>query len=232
MRTEHRHTPRGVCGMRCTLPRWHRQREWNLHITASVTNERSEITPNLANVKRPAFRHRNLTHLNETALPTNSEIIVTLTQRSIRFNVKATHESHLAKLSQSLQVTAVDLLQHLVAALRLQRPGKLRRGFTPLTSANSSIVIRRCLRINRHVCSDEGHLTDTVLNDLTIWQVQRRSTLHRFTCRATVETRHGTKRCHHDIQIRVLPKQIHHVGGAVQIFDLRGRQGCITINNE
>ena len=218
--------------MRCTLPRWHRQWEWDLHITTSATDQRSKITPNLAHVKRPTFRHRNIAHLNETALTTNSEIIVALTQRSIGFDVKATHESHLTKLSQSLQVATVDLLQHLVAALRLQRPGKLRRSFTPLTSADSSIVIRRCLRINRHMGTNEGHLTDTVLNDLAVWQVQRSGALHRFTCRATVETRHRAKRCHHDVQIRVLPKEIHHVGGAVQIFDLRGGQRYITVNNE
>ena len=112
--------------MRCTLPRWHREWEWNLHITTSVTDERSEITPHLAHVERPALRHRNIAHLDETTLPTNSEIIVALTQRSIRFDVKATHESHLTKLSKGLQITTVDLLQNLVTALRLQRPGKLR----------------------------------------------------------------------------------------------------------
>ena len=154
------------------------------------------------------------------------------TERSIRFDVKATHQSHLTKLSKGLQIATVDLLQHLVAALRLQRPGKLRRGFTSLTSANSSIVICSRLRINRHVCSDEGHLTNTGLNHLAVWQVQRSGTLHRFTSRATVKTRHRAKRCHHDVQIRVLPKQIHHVGRSIQIFDLRGRQRRITVNNE
>ena len=131
-----------------------------------------------------------------------------------------------------MQVATVDLLQNLVASLRLQRPGKLRRGFTSLTSANSSIVIRRCLRINRHMGTDEGHLTDTVLNNLAVWQVQRSGTLHCFTSGATVKTGHRAKGCHDHIQIRVLPKQIHHVSGAVQIFDLRGRQRGITINNQ
>ena len=154
------------------------------------------------------------------------------TQRSIGFDVKAAHESHLSKLGQSLQVATVDLLQNLVAALGLQRPGKLRRGFTSLTSADSSIVIRRCLRINRHMGTDKGHLTDTGLNHLAIWQVQRSGTLHGFTSRTTIETRHRAKGCHHDVQIRVLPKEIHHVGRSIQIFDLRGGQRRITINNE
>ena len=112
--------------MRCTLPRWHREWEWNLHITTSITNERSEIAPNLAHVKRPALRHRDIAHLDLAALPTDSKVIMAFTQRSIGFDVKATHESHLSKLSQSLQVATVDLLQYLVAPLRLQRPGKLR----------------------------------------------------------------------------------------------------------
>ena len=218
--------------MGCTLPRWHREREWNLHITTSVTDQRSEITPNLAHVKRPALCYRDIAHLDETTLPTNSEIVVAFTQRPIGFDVKATHESHFAQLSQSLQITTVDLLQNFVAALRLQRPGKLRRGFTPLTSANSSVIVGGSLRINRHMGTDEGHLTDTVLNDLAIRQVQRRGTLHRFTSRATVEAGHRAKRSHDHVQIRVLPKQIHHVGRSIQIFDLRRRQRRITVNNE
>ena len=80
--------------------------------------------------------------------------------------------------------------------------------------------------------TDKGHLTDTVLNDLAVRQVQSRGTLHGFTSRATVEAGHRTKRCHNNVQIRVLPKQIHHVGRSVQIFDLRGGQRRITINNE
>ena len=126
MRTQHRHTPRGIRCVWSTLPRWHRQWERNLHITTRITNERSKITPNLAHIKRPAFRHRNIAHLDETTLPTDSEIIVSFTQRSIGFDVKAAHQSHLTELCQSLQVATVDLLQNLVAALRLQRPGKLR----------------------------------------------------------------------------------------------------------
>ena len=96
MRAEHRHTPRGIRCMGRTLPRWHREWEWNLHITTSVTNECSEITPNLAHVKRPALCYRNLAHLDETTLTTNSEVIVTLTQRSIGFDVETAHESHLS----------------------------------------------------------------------------------------------------------------------------------------
>ena len=232
MRTQHRHTPGGVCCVRRTSARWHRQRERNLHITASVTNQRREIVTNATHVKRSTFSQRHIAHLDETALPTDSKIIMTIAQGAIRLDVQTAHQSHFAQLRQRLQVATVHMLQHLVAALRLQRPRKLRRSLTALASPDRSFIVCGCLCIHRHMGTDERHLTHTGLNGRTVGQAKRRSFLHRFTGRTTVETRHGTKRCHDDIQTRILPEESHHVSRSMKLFDLIRRQICITINNE
>ena len=102
MRAQHRHTPRGVCRMRRTSTRWHRQRERNLHIATSITNQRREIVTNATHIERSTFSQRHIAHLNETALPTDSKIIMTITQGTVRLDVQTTHQSHFAQLRQRL----------------------------------------------------------------------------------------------------------------------------------
>ena len=80
--------------------------------------------------------------------------------------------------------------------------------------------------------TDERHLTHTGLNNSAVGQTKRRSLLHRFTCRTAVETGHSTKRCHDDIQTRILTEESHHIGRSMKLFDLIRRQIRVTVNNE